>query len=219
MRETSETTLMMCNQTKLLTMPKPHRFLKAGPEEQRISAHTAKLKQFRRHTPTRCALLLLFLLPFALPSITARADTMFFLARHAEKQNVAEDPRLSEDGRLRAAQLADLLTDADLTSIHSTDYRRTRETAQAVAKRLGLEVGLYDPTEPGELLDELQDTGGRHLLIGHSNTVPDMVDRLGGEPYGAIDEEGEYDRLYVVTLDEDGSASTLLLRYGNPYRR
>jgi phosphohistidine phosphatase SixA len=186
---------------------------------QRISAQTVKLKQFRRHKLTQGTVLLLFLLAFTLLSIPVRADTVFFLARHAEKQNVAEDPRLNEDGRLRAARLADLLADAGLTSIHSTDYRRTRETAQAVARRLGLEVKLYDPAEPGKLLDELQEAGGRHLLIGHSNTVPDMVARLGGEPYGAIDEEGEYDRLYIVTLDEGGSASTLLLRYGNPYSR
>ena len=219
MRETSETTLMMCNQTKLPTVPKPHRFFKAGLEEQRISAQTAKLKQFRRHKLTQGTVLLLFLLAFTLLSIPVRADTVFFLARHAEKQDVAEDPRLNEDGRLRAARLADLLTDAGLTSIHSTDYRRTRETAQAVAERLGLEVGLYDPAEPGELLDELTETGGRHLLIGHSNTVPEMAARLGGEPYDAIDEEGEYDRLYVVTLDEEGSASTLLLRYGKPFTR
>ena len=68
----------------------------------------------------------------------------------------------------RAALLADLLADAGLTSIHSTDYSRTRETAQAVAERLGLEIKLYDPAEPGELLDALLETGARHLLIGHS---------------------------------------------------
>ncbi len=184
---------------------------------QRISAQTAKLKQFRRYKLTQGTVLLLFLLAFTLLSIPARADTVFFLARHAEKQNVAEDPRLSEDGRLRSARLADLLADADLTSIHSTDYRRTRETAQAVAERLGLEVELYDPAEPGALLDELQNTGGRHLLIGHSNTVPDLVARLGGDPHGAIDEAGEYDRLYVVTVGTDDEATTVLLRYGERF--
>lgn len=208
---------MMCNQTNLRTMPKPHRFLKASPDALRISARTAKLKQFRRYAPTHRTALLLFLLAFALSAIPARADSVFFLVRHAEKQSVAEDPRLNEDGRLRAAQLADLLSDAGLTSIYSTDYRRTRETAQVLAERLGLEVGLYDPAEPGALLGELQDTGGRHLLIGHSNTVPDMVTRLGGEHYGAIDEEGEYDRLYVVTVDASGEATTVLLRYGERF--
>ena len=217
MRETSETTLMMCNQTKLRTMPKPHRFLKASPSELRISARTAKLKQFRRHALANHTALLLFLLAFALFSIPARADTVFFLARHAEKQNMAEDPRLNEDGLGRAALLADLLADAGLTSIHSTDYSRTRETAQAVAERLGLEIKLYDPAEPGELLDALLETGARHLLIGHSNTVPDMVAHLGGEPSGTIDEEGEYDRLYVVTVGADGEATTVLLRYGERF--
>lgn len=217
MRETSETTLMMCNQTKLRTMPKPHRFLKASPSELRISARTAKLKQFRWHALAYRTALLLFLLAFALFSIPARADTVFFLARHAEKQNVIEDPRLNEVGLRRAARLADLLADAGLTSIYSTDYYRTRETAQAVAERLGMGIGLYDPAEPTALLDALLEAGGRHLLIGHSNTVPDMVARLGGKPYGAIDEKGEYDRLYVVTVDASGEATTVLLRYGERF--
>ena len=198
-------------------MPKPHRFLKASSEDQRISAQTAKLKQFRAQGLLRYALPALLWLVFALPATPVLADTVFFLVRHAEKQDLADDPPLSESGRLRAAQLAGLLADAGLTSVYSTDYRRTRQTAQAVADRLDLKVSLYDPAAPGELLDALRESGGRHLLVGHSNTEPDMVDRLGGEPCAPLEEEGEYDRLYVVTVDRDGEATTVLLRYGERF--
>lgn len=150
---------------------------------------------------------------------TTHADAVFFLARHAEKQLDKEDPGLNNAGRARAAQLADLLADAGLTAVYSTDYRRTRETAQPLAARLGLEVRLYDPAGPGPLLDALRAEGGRYLLIGHSNTVPEMVERLGGEPSGEIDEEGEYDRLYIVTVDGPGAPETVLLRYGEPFGR
>jgi hypothetical protein len=37
---------------------------------------------------------------------------------------------------------------------------------------------------------------------------------LGGEPGPAVDERGEYDRLYVVTVGPDGTVTTTLLRYG-----
>ena len=198
-------------------MPKPHRFLKASSEDQRISAQTAKLKQFRAQGLLRYALPALFWLVFALPATPVLADTVFFLVRHAEKQDLADDPPLNESGRTRAVQLAGLLADAGLTSVYSTDYYRTRQTAQALAERLGLEVSLYDPAAPGELLDALRESGGRHLLVGHSNTVPDMVYRLGGEPCEPIDDEGEYDRLYVVTVDGDGEATTVLLRYGERF--
>jgi len=56
---------------------------------------------------------------------------------------------------------------------------------------------------------------GRHLVLGHSNTTPQLVEALGGEP-GAPIEEMEYDRLYIVTL-MDGRTSTVLLRFGSPY--
>jgi hypothetical protein len=53
-------------------------------------------------------------------------------------------------------------------------------------------------------------------VLGHSNTTPDLVTALGGDPQGPI-AEMEYDRLYVVTLTDEG-ASTVLLRFGARYR-
>jgi broad specificity phosphatase PhoE len=158
-----------------------------------------------------------FGLAIAILPATAFADAVFFLVRHAEKQEIGDDPGLNAAGKARAEGLARLLATADLGAVYSTDFRRTRQTARAVAGSRGLEVHLYDPVDPGPLLDTLAETGGRYLLVGHSNTVPDMVDRLGGEPYGAIEEQGEYDRLYVVTVGVDGEATTVLLRYGERF--
>jgi len=186
---------------------------------QRISARTAKHKQFPWPAQTRSTIFMLLTLAIAALPTTVCADAVFFLARHAEKQAEGDDPGLDEAGRARAGELADMLADTGLTSIYSTDFRRTRETAQAVATRLGLAVRLYDPAEPGPLLDALRQAGGRYLLVGHSNTVPELADRLGGEPFEPIDEEGEYDRLYVVTVDNAGDASTVLLRYGDRFGR
>ena len=68
------------------------------------------------------------------------------------------------------------------------------------------------------MIDRLKAAGGRHLVVGHSNTVPDLVERLGGDGGEAIEEAGEYDRLYIVTLKREGRASTVLLRYGEPFK-
>ena len=140
-----------------------------------------------------------------------------FLVRHAEKEKVGEDPALSPEGLKRAQELAVLLADSGIRAVHSTDYTRTRETARPLAEKLGIGLELYDPSNPGELLARLRDQGGRHLVVGHSNTVPDLVERLGGNGGRAIEESSEYDRLYLVTLNGDGPTTSVLLRYGKPF--
>lgn len=142
---------------------------------------------------------------------------MFFLVRHAEKVRQGDDPILSPSGEQRAEMLASLLADTAIERIHSTDFTRTRHTVTPLALRLGIGVELYDPSRPEDLVMELQKTGGRQLIVGHSNTVPDLVQQLGGDGGAEIDEAREYDRLYLVTVDRDGAVSTVLLRYGAPF--
>lgn len=145
--------------------------------------------------------------------------TVVFLVRHAEKSSGAaggasQDPGLTEAGRDRARALARVLGPAGITAIHSTDYRRTLGTARPLADALGREVTIYQPDELEALAERLRGTGGRHLVVGHSNTTPELVSMLGGEPGPPIDEECEYDRLYVLVLEPDRTATTIRQRYG-----
>jgi len=140
---------------------------------------------------------------------------MVFLVRHAEKQDTAGDPALTEAGWQRAQQLASLLRDAGIGFIYSTDFMRTRGTAAPLAGQLGLPVTLYDWNERDTLVAELKTPGHRSLVVGHSDTTPELVVMLGGEPGPPIDEPGEYDRLYVVSIGADGRVTTELRRYGN----
>ena len=81
-------------------------------------------------------------------------------------------------------------------------------------------VELYDTHNLLSLVEALKKTGGRHLVVGHSTTTPQAVKLLGGKPGSNINEEREYDRLYVVTQDRKGvTTSTVLLRYGDLYRQ
>lgn len=139
---------------------------------------------------------------------------MIFLVRHAEKTADREDPELTVEGAARAGELAALLADAGITAIHSTDFRRTRETAAPLATRLGLEIRNYHWDDMEVLARVMRREGGRHLVVGHSDTTPELVGLLGGEPGPPIDEATEYDRLYVVTIGPDGEVTTLLLHYG-----
>jgi phosphohistidine phosphatase SixA len=137
-----------------------------------------------------------------------------FLVRHAEKQAGSEDPALTEAGLQRARDLALLLQDAGIDVIYSTDFRRTRDTAAPLAQHLGMEPQIYDWDEMNAFAAELARGGVRALVVGHSDTTPELVGLLGGEPGAPIDEASEYDRLYVLNIGPDGTVTTTLLRYG-----
>lgn len=151
------------------------------------------------------------------PSASGREPLVVFLVRHAEKTDHGEDPELSPPGVDRAAELARSLRSAEIDHVHSSDFIRTRDTAAPTAAEYGLEVELYDPDDLLALVEILRKAGGRHLVVGHSNTTPQVVELLGGEPGPAINEEGEFDRLYIVTIGKDGTASSVMTRYGRPY--
>jgi phosphohistidine phosphatase SixA len=160
-----------------------------------------------------CLLLALLALGCARPHVSG--VTTVFLVRHAEKQLDAQDPDLTEAGRQRALALARTLRSVSLDAVYSTDTHRTRQTAAPLAEQRSLAVELYDKDDLARVVMKIRGAPGRYLVVGHSNTTPDLVTRLGGEPGAAIDEAGEFDRLYVLMLYPDGSVATLLLRYGD----
>lgn len=143
---------------------------------------------------------------------TARA-TVVFVVRHAEKDTaLRDDPPLTAAGRARAQLLARTLAGAGVTRVFSTPTRRTRDTAAPLAAAIGDSVRLVGPT--ALLLERLAALapGERALVVGHSNTVPEIVSALGGAATPIADHE--YDRLYVVTRTPGRPAAVLLLHYG-----
>lgn len=142
--------------------------------------------------------------------------TVLYLVRHAEKaDDDPRDPSLSEAGVDRANRLTQMLRDVALDGVLSTDYRRTRLTAAPVAERAGLTVEVYDPRSLAAFAKELATRSGHYLVVGHSNTTPELVRALGGDAGDPIVED-EYDRLYVVFLRPGETPTTVLLRFGTP---
>lgn len=146
--------------------------------------------------------------------VNKAAPTEIFLVRHAEKTADKNDPALTAAGQARALLLADMLKDAKITQVHSSDYTRTRDTAAPLARRLGLEVQIYDPRDLAGMAERLKKSGGRHLVVGHSNTTPQLTELLGGDGGTPIVEATEYDRIYYITIAKDGGVTTALLRFG-----
>ena len=140
-----------------------------------------------------------------------------YLVRHAEKaDDGTDDPPLSLAGKIRVMGLRQLLGDAGLTHIHTTDFNRTRDTIRPIAEEHGVDAAVYDPRELRILADGILATPGRHLVVGHSNTTPVLAAALGGDPFDPIDEY-EYDRLYIVVAHPGQPPTTILLRFGEPY--
>jgi len=143
-------------------------------------------------------------------------EVVVYLVRHAERaEDGTDDPPISRAGQQRADLLSTLLSDAGITHVYSTDYKRTRATGRPLAERSGLTMASYDPRDLTGFAATLGAAPGRHLVVGHSNTTPDLVAALGGDPHGPI-QEFEYDRLYVLVI-RGNDVSTVLLRFGAPF--
>ena len=155
--------------------------------------------------------------PETKPSGRQYKPLVVFLVRHGEKVDASRDPKLSAAGLKRAEALARTLRSAEIEYVHSSNYIRTRNTAAPTAKIHKLKTELYDPRNLPALLKKLRSSGGRHLVVGHSNTTPKMVELLCGKPQTEINEANEYDRLYIVTIGSDGKAVSVQLSYGKPY--
>ena len=156
----------------------------------------------------------------------SQATTTVIFVRHAEKAaSPADDPSLSTAGRVRAAELARQLVDADVVAgvdaIYSTPYRRAEETVRPLADALGLPILAYDASTDNaeETIDQIvRDHKGKIVLVvGHSNTVPVLIASMGASKNVPEIAENEYDNMYVVSIPWFGKTKTIRVRYGEPY--
>jgi len=142
--------------------------------------------------------------------------TTIFLVRHAEKVgDGSADPALTPAGTARADELAYILEHVKLDAIYSTPYKRTEQTVLPTAKEKGLEVKLYKPSEE-DFLQKLLQTfpGGSILIVGHSNTIPEMANKLAGQSDFSDMDDATYDNLFIACVPTEGKAAILRMRFG-----
>jgi broad specificity phosphatase PhoE len=144
------------------------------------------------------------------------ASTTVIMVRHAEKDTtlVGADPPLSAKGILRAQALRHVLKDAGVAAIYVTPYLRNRQTAQPLATALGESLTVVYPVEETVQRLRTRHRGQSVLVVGHSDTVPQIVASLARRPFPTPGHV-PYDGMWVVTIAEDGGASLLRLRYGS----
>ena len=171
----------------------------------------------KRYPAPRLALALTLL---ALAPAAARAQKAVIVVRHGEKISES-DQRLSEAGKARAGRLAAMLKDSGIAAIYSTDTPRTRDTVQPLAEALGLKVALYDTgaSMAGKVDARpfVEGVSRAHpndvvLVVGHSNTIPNLLDALGVAEKVTL-KDAEYDAMFVVVPKAGGGATLVRLRY------
>ena len=143
------------------------------------------------------------------PGAALAEPSAIYLVRHGEKASVGQDPELTPQGQARAQAIATILSKTGITQVFSTPTQRTRQTAQPLAQRIALEVQLYDPRAPKALVEKVKALSGPVLVVGHSNTLPELVRLFGGAP-GADIADSDYDRLYQLTPTPGGTVNTVL---------
>tara|TARA_R100000908_G_scaffold65406_1_gene55744 strand:+ start:8583 stop:9098 length:516 start_codon:yes stop_codon:yes gene_type:complete len=151
-----------------------------------------------------------------LTSFQEKETTLIFV-RHAEKaDDGTKDPPLNEEGVKRAEVLSKLMTENfSISAVFSTPYKRTLQTAQPLAEKIGQVVQVYNFTDPGELLNSIKEahSGSAVLIVGHSNTTPMLVNMLlGAKKYEQLPED-EYGKYFVVQLHPDGAVTDQKLSY------
>lgn len=154
---------------------------------------------------------LLFLLVLAVglqQTLYAQKTLKVWIVRHAEKDITDakdRDPDLSAAGAERAEALKKELKGQKIDSIFSTDYKRTKLTGFPLADITGISIKTYEPSKAAELVKSLKENAGgkKILIIGHSNTVLELIEAFGAKrPVPSIADD-EYDYLFSLTIKGD----------------
>jgi 2,3-bisphosphoglycerate-dependent phosphoglycerate mutase len=117
---------------------------------------------------------------FIIISLSSCATTNYYVVRHAEKEAsssdmMSTDVPLSPSGKERAEALKKLLQNNNIKRIFSTNYIRTTSTAKPLSDAIGVQIEYYKPDD-FLFIGQLKDIKKQNVLIvGHSNTVDDIV--------------------------------------------
>jgi phosphohistidine phosphatase SixA len=118
------------------------------------------------------------------PGISVK--TKIYLVRHAEKQT-GTDPELTDTGKKRAGDLMRTLQNKNVHRIYVTQFKRTQMTADSMRLQLGIDTVHYLADENGiDLFNKIaahNDFNTTIVIIGHSNTVPDYIKKMGVANY------------------------------------
>ena len=128
----------------------------------------------------------------------------YYLIRHAEKVRTDpkdQDPSLDIKGMVRAKDWAVYFEPIKIDAIYTTKYMRTKQTISLIAQQKIVTPKYYDPNTIYS--DQfLKETNGKSILIvGHSNTIPQLVNKFIGEEKFQDMDDNDNSTLFKVTIN------------------
>lgn len=149
-------------------------------------------------------------------STLSAAPTLVVLVRHAEKEALpADDPNLTATGKQRAKQLAHIASTLSIggnrvKALFSTRFKRTKQTLEPLSAQTTLPVTAID--DVAALASAILAKDGIVVVAGHTNTLPDLIRRLGG-PAGITIDDNDFSRLFLLASPATPRVSLASLRY------
>ena len=141
------------------------------------------------------------------------AAPVVFIVRHAEKASTGgKDPDLSVGGQKRADALAHILKDSQITSVFVTEFKRTQQTAAPTARAAQVSPTVVPANDIGALVQKLRASNGNALVVGHGNTIPDLLKALGITTPVTVPED-DYTEIFAVLIGD----TPQLLRLHYPF--
>jgi broad specificity phosphatase PhoE len=132
----------------------------------------------------------------------ANAAPVVFIVRHAEKASTGgNDPDLSVQGQKRADALAQILKDSRITAVFVTEFKRTQETAAPTARAAHVSPTMVPANDIIALVQKLRALNGNALVVGHGNTIPDLLRALGIAMTVSIPED-DYTEIFAVLVGD-----------------
>lgn len=161
------------------------------------------------HTPAQSS-------PVARNNQSSSQHTQIYILRHTEKIDNSADPALSDAGIKRATYWRKVLQYIDFDAVFTTDFIRNRETAKIISQEFSVNTELYHPMSFDVIEFIAQIKGQKVLIIGHSNTIPDMANRLLGETIYPPMSHKDYNQLITITINNNGDTSSSWLHIEVP---
>ena len=141
----------------------------------------------------------IFLLSLTFLFLLSCSKTNYYIVRHAEKATITmtSDVPLSDMGQQRAVALKNELNDKKIRHIFSTNTIRTKSTAQPLSEILGISIQTYDAKDT-TFISRLKDINKNVLIVGHSNTVDNLINGLTGKNLLQDLPESQYGDLFII---------------------
>ena len=174
-------------------------------------------------------------------SSSAWALDTIYVVRHSQKldgwprdRKLSSFQPLSEKGRQRSAQLAEVLAEAGIAQVYTSATTRTAATGFAVSNATGCPLTIAPESTDSEAIPAWLDSViSAHvdqeavLIVGHSNTVPLLLQALGADdpclpPLGMTPHEhygylaNDYDQFWTVDLSAEGCDRISVESLSNP---